>query len=689
MQFLAGQDSTSVTNFRGPKQLLQIPNLGAEDAIRAFNCRYLPNAVGSRKGFDRFGSTTYTGGTDRIIGDFFNWIGARFNRIVMLVGSVALRIRDLATGTEYSVATLASSKGMSADLYGGAAYIASYNYETQGNQFFPVGADSRIIAQDPLAPATLIADAMWPGPSTPGAPTSGSFSGWAQTAIGTGVVTAGTHFFAAVFTTRTGYVFQPLILNQTISAAGALNYTITFNLAAGLASTFSKLQFAMTPAGEGVGGRYFIIPSATNSFLVTPFGITGGVLQVGVSDADLISAGQNILEFQQNFFQGQVIQGTAITLNPYCVRTWRDRMVYVCRVPSSTLPGSSLTESAAFISDAGLPQTLSFSRSIWQLPGSRFISAWTSMRDYSYVFGPNYTYIANYGTGDPATWENPQLVDAEIGAPGENCVASNPSKGYVWVANSQGLFLLVGATYQRQPISWYCTDWQLIDWTYVRDFHLCDVQSEQEIRFYCRLNTSGGIWRFLVFSYQNGVSPEAVQYSEHEPPHGVTVNIQSMCRMANVHDPNLNRTRLVRTTVSNSFAFPTGGFDVIKTDTDTTLGQDEIATGPTTGLSIPIVSSYTHAPLPADNWSPLKFNGVSLGISTPNGGVVSPSVQSKDGLRTRNLASISGLPLAPQNSVVRLFSMQSEGLRVTLGGVGQWILHQLEVFWGGGFSFRR
>jgi hypothetical protein len=33
--------------------------------------------------------------------------------------------------------------------------------------------------------------------------------------------------------------------------------------------------------------------------------------------------------------------------------------------------------------------------------------------------------------------------------------------------------------------------------------------------------------------------------------------------------------------------------------------------------------------------------------------------------------------------------MQSEGLRVTLGGGGQWILHQLEVFWGGGFSFRR
>lgn len=683
MQFLAGQKSTSVTNFQGPKQLLQIPNLGPEDAISAYNCRYIPNGVGSRKGFGLFGTTSYAAGSNRTIGDFFNWIGANFNRLVMLVANTALRIRDLATGTEYSVATLTSSQGMSADVYGGAAYVATYNYQTQGSQLFQTGVDARIIAQDPISPGTLIADTLWPGPSSPGAPVATSFSGFSQTAVGTGVVTAGTHYLAAIFTTRSGFVFPPLILNQTLTAVGGQNYTVTFSLTSGIASTFTKLQFALTPAGEGIGGRYFIIPSASNSFLVTPGGIAGGVLQVGVSDQDLIATGQNIIDFQQNFFQGQLIQGTAVNLAPYCIRAWRDRMVYVCQVPSSSLPGSNLRESAAFISDAGLPQTIGFARSIWQLPGARFITAWTPMRDYSYVLGPNYTYIANFGQGDPATWEDPQLVDAEIGTPGENCVAPNPSKGFVWVANSQGLFLLIGGTYQKQPVSWLCTDWQTIDWTSVAGFQLVDVQSEQEVRFYCRVQLSPGLflWRYLVFSYQNGVTPDAVQYTSHESPLGAGFGYLS--RMANVYDPTLNRVRLVRTNVISTGNF-VGVLEALKLDSDTTIGTDSY-----NGNDFPITSFYLHSPLPTDNWSPLKINGIGVGVSTLNNGAVVPSVSSKDGTRSKTLAVIQNQPVAPQRNAIRLFTMQSEGVQIGLAGLGQWLLHELEVYWGDGFSFRR
>ncbi len=689
MQFLAGQKSVEVTNFRGPKQLLQIPNLGPEDAIAAVDCRYLPGTVGSRKGFANAGETSLSSGVDRSIRDMFAWLGANFNRLVMLVGNTALRIRDLATSLEYAVATLTSSDSLSMDIFGGSAYVGTYTYQQVGNQFFQNGVDARIVVQDPVSPATLFADPLWPGPSTPGAPTAASISGaWTPSSIGTGVVTAGVHNFAAIFTTRSGYVFQPLVLDpatRILNAAGGLNYTISFNVAAGLDASFSRLQFAMTPAGEGVGGRYFLIPNPTNNYFVTPAGISGGILQVGISDDDLIATGKNIIEFQQNFFQGQTVQGTAVTLRPYCIRAWQDRMVYVCRIQSSSLPGSQLTESAAFISDAGLPQTISLARSIWQLPGARFITTWQPMRDYSYVFGPNYTYIANYGgSADPVTWQQAQLVDAEIGAPGENCVAANPSKGFVWVANSQGLFLLVGGTYQRKPISWYCTDWQRIDWSAVRDFQLVDIPSEQEIRFYCRLTTPE--WGYLVFSYQNGVSPEEVQYTRHLPMSGVQNNFLTRSRMANVHLPSTNRTTLMRTNAKISAGNTIGTFETLKADTDTTVGSDY---NPTLNAQQSIFSFYIHAPLPADSIVPMKFNGVSFVVSTPNGGSVEPLVSSKDQTRTQARAVISGQPVNPQTAVTRLFGLQSEGLVVTLVGTGQWLLHKLEVFFGGPLSFRR
>lgn len=683
MQFLAGQKSVAVTRFRGPKQLLQIPNLGLEDAISAVNCRYLPGTVGSRKGFANAGETTASPASAPVVRDMFNWIGANFNRLLMLLGSTLLRIRDLATGTEYAVASVAASEGMSVDVFGGSAYVATYNYQQQGGQFFQLGSDARIVAQDPISPGTLIADTLWPGPSTPGAPISTSISAWSTTSIGTGVVTSGTHFFAAVFTTRTGYVFQPIVLNQTLNAAGALNYTIIFNVSAGLAATFSRLQFAMTPAGEGIGGRYFIIPSPTNNYLITPSGITGGVLQVGVSDEDLIANGQNILEFQQNFFQGQTIQGSAVTINPYCVKAWQSRMVYVARIPSSSLPGTNLTESAAFISDDGLPQTISFSRSIWQLPGARFISAWQPMRDFSYVFGPNYTYVANYGSGDPVTWQEAQLVDAELGTPGENCVAANPSKGYVWVANSQGLWLLIGGSYQRVPVSWYCTDWQQIDWSQVKDFQLVDVQSEQEIRFYCIMN---GFREYLVFSYQLGVTAEDVQYTRHTPPSGINSLFTTRTRMANVHLPSSNRTTLLRSNARISGGQPIAVYETIKPDSSPTVGSDF---NPTLGAEELIYSFYLHAPLPPDNYTPLKNNGIVLTISTPNGGVVTPRVSAKDQTRGKALTNISEESANPETSIVRLFSLQSEGVIVTLESLGQWLLHKLELYWGESLSFRR
>ena len=696
MQFLAGQKSTAVTRFDGPQQTVEVPNLGPTQAVEAYNCRYTPTGVGCRKGWTSGGATTYTATTNRTITGFYNWVGANFNRLIMLIGGTVLRLRDLGTFAEYATgATFSGScSNISTDVYGGSAYVAGYNYTTIGTQTIPVGVDARIIAQDPLTPATLVADPLWPGPGSAGAPVQTSVVITATTAIAAtgGDVSAGVHYFTAVFTTRTGYVFHPLQVSplaagQTLTASGTQNYTVQFNVLAGLAGTYSKLQFAMTPANENINGRYFVIPDAANSYLVTALGIAGGVLQVGISDEDLITTGTNIIEFQQNFSQGQIIQGNAVTLKPYIIKTWGDRMVYVCQIPSSSLPGSQLLESAAFISDPGLPQTIQFGASIWQLPGARPITAWVPMRDFSYVFGPNFTYICYQSIDKPVTWGNAQIVDEQIGVVNENCVARNPSKGYVWVANQQGLWLLIGSSYAAKPVSWYCSDWFKIVWDNPFDLSLVDNQSDQEIRFRCSLREPGFgtiSETVLVFSYQRGVDANSVQYTRHQPESANSFS-GSSGKMGTIYDSTFNRIRLART----NWYTPGGGIligniEYLNQDSDTNLYEDSI---PGVGLAA-VQSYYEHAPLPADNWTPLKFNGLQMAISTPSG-TVNPSVKDKSGTRILNLAPISAQPAAPEGSVTRMFAMQSEGIRVRLDAIGGWILHQLEVFNGGPLSFRR
>jgi hypothetical protein len=696
MQFLAGQPSTSVSRFDGPQQTVEIPNLGPTQAVEAINCRYTPTGVGCRKGWAQGQVTTYSANPNRRINSFFNWIGANFNRLLMLVGGLSVRMRDLVTNTEYVLGADLSGTcvGMSVDVYGGTAYIAGYNFSGSGVQKFPFGVDARLVAQDPLDPVNLVADPLWPGPGSPNSPVQTTVNITATTPVAAtgGNVSAGVHYFTAVYTTRTGYVFQPLQVSpllpaQTLTASGTQNYTVQFNVAAGLAGTYSRLQFAMTPANENINGRYFIIPSASNSYLVTPSGITGGVLQVGVNDEDLIATGTNILEFQQNFFQGQTINGVAVNLRPYIIKAFGDRMVYVCRIPSSSLPGSQLVESAAFISDPGLPQTISFAQSIWQLPGARAITAWATMRDFSYVFGPTYTYLCYQGLGKPVTWQTAQIVDEQLGAINENCIAKNPSKGIVWVANQQGIWVLVGASFAPKPITWYCTDWDRIAWEYQTDLCLVDNLEDLEIRFRCWVNNPDFTVsaKVFVFSYQRGLTPEAIQYSLHDAESAANSVNQGTGFMDNVLDPITGETRLARTNAYPFSSIVIGVYEYLKLNTSATLYQDWSASADT---NVSIASSYEHAPLPADNWTPLKFNGVQMAISTP-GGTVNPSVKDKSGTRILNLAPISGETASPEATVTRMFDMQTEGLRARIDALGGWILHKLEVFNGGPLSFRR
>lgn len=703
MQFLAGQKSTAVSRFDGPQQTVEIPNLGDTQAVEAYNCRYTPTGVGCRYGwFGRYPTSIAPSVSGSYIFQFWNWIGSNFNRLVMLMSSPAtglpiLRITTSADErTVYSFASAA--EGMATSTFGGSLYVGTYNFNASGGVPQPAGVESIIVAQDPISPATIVADPLWPGPGSSGAPTQTSTVITATTAVAAtgGQVSAGVHYFTAVFTTRTGYVFQPLqvsplVANQYLTASGTQNYTVQFNVAAGLAGTYSKLQFAMTPANETINGRYFIIPNASNSYLVTAAGIAGGVLQVGVNDEDLIATGINIVEYQQNFYQGQTVQGVAVTLRPYIIKAWGERMVYGAQIASSSLPGSNLTESALFISDPGLPQTIALARSIYQLPSARPITAVLPLRDFAYIFGPTYTYIAYEGSGDPVTWPESQQVDSQLGALSDRCVALNSSKGYVWVVNQTGLWLLIGSSYPQKPISFYCSDWSLIDWGYPRAISVVDNYVNQQVMVRVTLTDSSTV--VFVFDYQNGITPEAVRYSKWEGENQSSLGTLGYTGyLGTLVDNATGRVSVARSNV-NQTGFPKQGvIDTLKSYPPNVYYADQFTdqlyAAPSTIATYPITSSYEHAPLPADNWTPVKFNGIELAISTP-GGTVTPSVKDKGGLRTTTLTAISSEPAAPEQSVVRMFSVQSEGLRVRLDALGGWVLHKLSVFNGGPLSFRR
>jgi hypothetical protein len=307
------------------------------------------------------------------------------------------------------------------------------------------------------------------------------------------------------------------------------------------------------------------------------------------------------------------------------------------------------------------------------------------MRDFSYVFGPNFTYICYQSIDKPVTWGNAQIVDEQIGVVNESCVARNPSKGYVWVANQQGLWLLIGSSYAPKPISWYCADWARIAWDNPSSLSLVDNQADQDVRFRCAYRNADGtlVNRIFVFSYQRGVTAEAVQYTYHEPESGDS-SFGSSGKMTTVYDSNLNQIRLARTNFYTSGGISLGNIEYLRLETDANLYEDFIPNG----SNVAVESSYEHAPLPADNWTPLKFNGIQMAISTPSG-TVNPSIKDKSGTRIINLAPVSAQPPSPEGSVTRMFSMQTEGIRVRLDVIGGWILHQLEVFNGGPLSFRR
>ena len=687
MEFLAGQDSQEVTQFTGPRQTVRPNNLPPEAAVTAINIRYTPDALGSRFGWGFFRQTSYSATTDRAISAFYNWLGADFNRLIMMVRSYinppVIRSLDLISGDERTLRTFTqAAEGMSVDSYGSNLFIATHKYRSGFNTPVAQGVESIVVAQDPLTPGNFIADQLFIG-----APNNANFTGPTYTPFGSGSVTAGVHYVDLVVTTRSGQVCARQRLGWNFTATANNAYTIQFTVNVALPAEYYIGQLAITEAGAGPNGRYYIVPDLANRFVLSGGG--NRTYFFSMSDGQL-NEGTDTTEFEGNFFQNQVIAGITTTFNPYIVKNFEDRMIYVGQLPVTPASGISLLESTIMISDSGLPQSLSLARSVYTIPGRKPVTAVETIRNTMYIFGPTYTYAAFSATGDPVTWATPQTIDLKIGAVCQNAVAGSPSRGIVFVANQQGIWVLNGSSYASKPLTFYCDDWNRIDFSSaILTFKMTDDPHNQRLLVRCSMISPipaiGAAETVLVFDYQNGLSAEAIRYSAWSVNSGNTSMGAGL-----ILDPvfGINSYAVSR-------AYVSGG--IVQGYVAKMLSDKEVVFSGYNGAfedwgpvsNTPVASIYEHAPLPTDNDRMLKLNGFQARMALLTGNVT-PTVYAKDGTRPIVLDQISGTGTNPEQPTTRIFSLQSEGVRVRFDGVGGWLLEKLEVFWGKALmAFRR
>ena len=662
MMFLQGQQSQEVSEFTGPQQTVRIDNLGPTQAVEAINCDYGPKGVGCRRGFELPVPTISSSG---IITSFFNWLGASFNRL-LYTNPTSIRTTNIDTGVDTLLYTLGSGVPLFAsyEAVGNSVYVAMLKSVPVGTGFQLAGLETIIVSQDPIAPASVTADPIWQA-----APSAALFTALTPTLFGAGSSTAGIHHVAIVVTTRSGQVCPPIPVGS-VTFDQNKSYTVAITVGGAIGAQYYRMQFAITEAGAGVNGRYYIIPDVLNSFLL----VGGGTktLGIGMSDTTLISTGTDTTPFFQNFYQGQLIQGAAVTLQPTFVKAYETRLAFCVLLPASNVPGTQF-ESALLFSDAGLPQSVALDRSIVQLPGAKPITAAATLRGAFYVFGPTYTYVLYSSVDDPVTWATAQLIDGQVGAPTPFCVCESISKGVIWVANPQGLWALIGGQYQQKPISWYCEDWDYIDWSVQSYLQLVDDTTNQTVTFTAKMNghpVVGLGTAVFAFNYEKGIDSDSVRYSLNSPWDTFQdPATSSFIRLGQSVDAN-RKQRLVKTHQSIFY------YQFL----DSTLNRyTDVTVAGASG--VPIKSSYTHAPLPTDNSNPIKLNGIQLRLATQNG-VVNPSVLARDGSRPTALAPIvTSSGAVTDDTTTRLFDKQSNGMQFKINAVGGWFLDWMQVFW--------
>jgi hypothetical protein len=439
-----------MSSFPGAQQKIDDDEARQYGAFTADNVEFETGEVGTRRGF----KSVWDPGV--AMATFFNWRNAQINWLLYFHSGTTVRARHLSTGSEYDLLTGLS--GVNGVVWADAGSRVFFALHASNG----LGATQGYVWDGNFTGGVPNVEKLFQGPFTTAEITVTS----AEVALLAGEieVDAGTHRIAVIVRTKNGsdtglspvnastFAFVPF----GFVASGSNAYTITVTPAANWPNWALEARLAMTTTDNLE--QYFLIPDPLNQAAIpTPGSSAPIVIRVAVSDTTLASAGTDVTDYK-TFLR---MQGGVGPFLPHWVAGGTNRMVYGTDTSDVYLN----TQGAAYVSDPDLYQQITRGQHVIRLPGFKRITVGRWIGKAIYLFGPSWTY-SRLDTGAlPVEWPPIETIDEKIGTKFINGVAANPSRGYMWVADEAGLFIMQGNAYSVKPISYYQgdRDWKRIN----------------------------------------------------------------------------------------------------------------------------------------------------------------------------------------------------------------------------------
>lgn len=487
---VAGFLRSVIDKFKGPWLRTDTTDVPIGVATLALNCEYNVDQLQKRRGFRQL---SQFGGKK---GSLFNWIkgpdgastAGSYLITLDLDAAEVVCVKNLSTFASVNLFT-STAKGLTCAESGVRLYIAGFDYS-----HFPTGsAQVQIMYIEGVTPKAAKAFMQ---------PVSTSHMVVAGVLSGGGRCTVGTHRFAAVLISNTGYegTLSPVSLGVLVPAEAIFTQgqQAAITITADWPVDAAFVELVATTSDDH--NSYFLVPGQIA-------GVVGGtnsaaVFTFNLSDEDLFVSTNITLN---KTLLSQDVNGVG-PFNPHFIGIYGERMGYITDLDATT--GKIST---AYFSEPEKHQAITADQHGVTLPGFKKLCVFFVIRKICYLVGPEWTYAVE-DTGDvPALWGLPALVDGQIGTECSQGITVNASGGFAWVVSKRGLEIFSAGAYGAVPGSYYVdTDWQRINFLVPYCIKIVDDQIKSRVIITVPLDGATTPSHLMMFNYSRGLTPEAL-----------------------------------------------------------------------------------------------------------------------------------------------------------------------------------